>query len=504
MATAMPARLQGGRKSFVESLLGDATDWQDLWLARLRLVLILGAIGTVTLVVIDQWASLSGSFGLGRVGLRDIVLSRSLAFLALAVGAAVALPLERAPAWISTFGLIEMVMATLGNDLAGYRMGYGFSTIHALAMATHLVVVPVLLPFSTRQRIFFYAATMGGHVLLELGLGKDLPGAGRLIGNFAYFVGAAYSFAISELLRRYEAAALDLQGRLSSSMDARAASHARTETTARRLAESVEQLSRVTGSLAGQADKTREETEGIAAGIEEVSASARALSEQARASSGEAREVQALAQRIDALVASTDERARDVLIAVEASRTSFGQLQERAAQIGGFVDTIRGIASQTNLLALNAAIEAARAGEHGRGFEVVADEVRKLAERSKDGAGKAGDTVQAVRDGVAEAAAALGDIGERVSGFQNVFAESRKALETIRERVQRVQALIDSTVGSTVEQGTTIEHVARSADEVRRLTHANAQASEELDATARQLAALAESLRKDAGASEAR
>lgn len=60
------------------------------------------------------------------------------------------------------------------------------------------------------------------------------------------------------------------------------------------------------------------------------------------------------------------------------------QLKDANNNMGGVINSIKGIAKQTNLLALNSAIEAARAGAAGRGFSVVAGEIKKLATKSME------------------------------------------------------------------------------------------------------------------------
>lgn len=117
--------------------------------------------------------------------------------------------------------------------------------------------------------------------------------------------------------------------------------------------------------------------------------------------------------------------------AVERVGQTMSRISGSANRIGDIIGLIDGIAFQTNLLALNAAVEAARAGEQGRGFAVVAGEVRSLAQRTAGAAkeikglievssghvgegaelvGQAGQTMRAVVDQVAEAAAIMSAI----------------------------------------------------------------------------------------------
>lgn len=100
------------------------------------------------------------------------------------------------------------------------------------------------------------------------------------------------------------------------------------------------------------------------------------------------------------------------------------ELGEATQQIGHVVGVITDIADMTNLLALNATIEAARAGEAGKGFAVVAGEVKELARQTTTATGKITDTVAAVQERTAAAAAAIGQIVE----VANRISESQESI----------------------------------------------------------------------------
>ncbi|MBW4080177.1 methyl-accepting chemotaxis protein [Paenibacillus sp. S150] len=123
------------------------------------------------------------------------------------------------------------------------------------------------------------------------------------------------------------------------------------------------------------------------------------------------------------------ERSRELLLGIDKiagvsseNTLTLANLQKKAGDIEGVVQTIRDIASQTHLLALNAAIEAAHAGEFGRGFDVVAKEVRKLSAMVQDSISEVRDSVKAITE----------EIGRMSTGMDQVqgsVEESQRQIE---------------------------------------------------------------------------
>ena len=193
----------------------------------------------------------------------------------------------------------------------------------------------------------------------------------------------------------------------------------------------------------------------------------------------------------------------------ERSAHEIAALREATAAIDGFVAVIADIASQTNLLALNAAIEAARAGQAGRGFAVVAEEVRRLADQSADAADEVAGSVQAIRQRVASASAAVETGVTRMQDVQEVASQASTALSGIETAVARVQQAAER-VGLAVEANRrTIRTVedsivtsrdaaqnhAATAEEVAASTQETSASAEEVSATAEMLRTAAARIR---------
>ncbi len=228
----------------------------------------------------------------------------------------------------------------------------------------------------------------------------------------------------------------------------------------------------------------------------EMEADARALSDAATSSRD------AIGRAATTLV-RIGERVRESSSTVEA-------LADASVKIGEFVDAVSRIARQTNLLALNAAIEAARAGEHGKGFAVVADEVSKLADESARAAREIAVTVSTVRDNIGASVTTMADGARHVRDVGGVATEANAALSRMLEGIARIASISSETAGVSRVQAETMSTLAGTIRSVEalaldaegraqgasRAAAANTESLRSLLETSRQLAELADRLRR--------
>jgi methyl-accepting chemotaxis protein len=224
---------------------------------------------------------------------------------------------------------------------------------------------------------------------------------------------------------------------------------------------SVLTLSSASAQVSQTADALSDGASQQAASVEETTSSLEEMSASIRQNAENTKEME---QRALAGATDADESGKAVTETREAMKSI-------AARIG----VVEEIAYQTNLLALNASIEAARAGDYGRGFAVVASEVRKLAERSQTAAREISD-LAASSLGIADRSAAL--------------------LDTLVPSIRKTAALVQEVAAASDEQSMGVAQINQAMARVDQVTQHGATASEELSATARELAAQSQAVRE--------
>jgi methyl-accepting chemotaxis protein len=201
-----------------------------------------------------------------------------------------------------------------------------------------------------------------------------------------------------------------------------------------------------------------------AAATEEASASVEEMSANIKQSAENA-------QTTESIASKSAQDARATGAAVAEAVTAMQTIADR-------IMIVQEIARQTDLLALNAAVEAARAGEHGRGFAVVAAEVRKLAERSQT---------------------AAAEISSLSASTVRTAASAGTMLQDLVPDIERTSGLVTEITGASRELATGSSQITLSIQQLDRVTQSNTSASEELSASATQLAGLAGELAQTVG-----
>jgi twitching motility protein PilJ len=180
---------------------------------------------------------------------------------------------------------------------------------------------------------------------------------------------------------------------------------------------------------------------------------------------------------------------------VQAGAKKMKNLGDRSMEITGIVGTISRISEQTNMLALNAAIEAARAGEHGRGFSVVAEEVRKLAERTASATQEIDRLVKAIHAETNETVDAIEQQTQVVEQESQVVGKAGESLQKIRQvSTESATIVVDiSSIAKKQAEGTNV--VVKAMEQISLIAKATQLGVEGTSTTIAQLAALSEELR---------
>jgi methyl-accepting chemotaxis protein len=169
-------------------------------------------------------------------------------------------------------------------------------------------------------------------------------------------------------------------------------------------------------------------------------------------------------------------------------------INEQMKEIGKIVHVISDISNQTNLLALNAAIEAARAGDAGRGFAVVAAEVKSLAQDSRKSAENIADMITTLQNKAEQANAAISKAGETVTAGTQALAETLTSFDRIGKTIQEISAGATDVASASEEQAASVQEVTASIGEVSKTLSSTsdeaistAAATEEASAAADQI-----------------
>ena len=246
---------------------------------------------------------------------------------------------------------------------------------------------------------------------------------------------------------------------------------------------SLKEINTNTQLLATQANETSQAVEQIAAGADTQTTAIRQVS---TALSMTAQSIADVSNNTE----SASYQSRESVEFVRSGKEKISRMVEvvnniaaNSQKINKISEVIESIANRTNLLSLNAAIEAARAGEQGKGFAVVADEVGKLAISSAESTKEIAVLVKQASEEAKRAVETVAEINEDMNRIEVGAGKTDGML-------QRISAAVE-------EQSSALQEIDMNVANLNQIAASNASASEELTATAIQLARIADNNRRE-------
>lgn len=254
-------------------------------------------------------------------------------------------------------------------------------------------------------------------------------------------------------------------------------------------------------ALLGEAERSSGAAARQSAGVERIAA---ALDELQRLSASVAGTARSVAERSRESVVTgaagraAVERTTSALVAarqnVDEAAATTTRLVERLLEVATIAGKVDELAGHTGVLALNAAMEAARAGDAGRGFAVVATEVRGLADRSR----QATVEIRAVlRDLTGMGRAAIEraqEVHRTVAGASRAAVEADATIAALLEAIAAAEADLAAVRQVADEHVRSVGDIHATARGIAAQASAALGSARQIEDAARSLGALSQEL----------
>jgi len=254
------------------------------------------------------------------------------------------------------------------------------------------------------------------------------------------------------------------------------------------------QISSSSEELASGSQELSSQVHEIASAIEQMTSTIIQTSKSTNRTADNSKHSVEVAQKGGEVILQTVDGISKIAEVVNKASEIIQELGKNSQQIGDIVQVIDEIADQTNLLALNAAIEAARAGEQGRGFAVVADEVRKLAERTTKATKEIAQMIRKIQTDTKNAVESVSEGAVVVEEGKKLASKAGQSLKEIISSANEVVDLANQVASASEEQSSTAEQISKNIESISHVTNESASGIQQIARSADDLNRLTEKL----------
>ena len=261
------------------------------------------------------------------------------------------------------------------------------------------------------------------------------------------------------------------------------------------LASAATEISSTVSQVVSGTTQTSAAVSETTATVEQVKQSALTSKERAMSVSESSRKAVEISEEGRKATENTVYRMNVIKDQMESIGETVVKLSEHSVAIEDIIGTVQDIADQSNLLAVNASIEAARAGDHGKGFAVVAHEIKNLADQSKEATDHVRSILEDTRKWVSAVVMATEQGGKAVEAGVEQSLSAGEAIQALADGVAEAAQVAGIIQTASDQQVQGVEQVAGAMVSINTAVQQNVSGSTQLEDMSKQISEVGGSLR---------